>query len=121
MATILAGLKKLVPGRVDDVPAFNKAMSKLASYAKSHKYDQVLKQLIESGDIKVEGEQEAKKADPVVEAPAPVVVPEPEVKVETVEVPVAVVPDTVEAPPAPAVEALVAEPVAEKGPFKKKR
>ena len=121
MATILSGLKKLVPGRINDVLAFNKAMSKLASYTHSHKYEQILKQLIERGDVKVEGEQEVKKVDPVVESPAPVVAPVPEVKVEVPTVPVAEVVETVEAPPAPVVEAPVTEPVAEKSPFKKKR
>ena len=127
MATILAGIKKFVPGRIDDLSAFNKAMSRLASYARSPKYEQVLKSLLESGDVKVEGEHQEKAvvAAPVVEAPpapvvevvSPVVAVEPEVKVEET-VPQA--PETVEAPPATVAPA-VAEPVAEKSPFKKKR
>ena len=127
MATILTDLKKLVPGRVGDVESFNKAFSKLVSYVHSPKFEKVLKGLIDSGDVKVEGEHQEKAvvAAPVVEAPpapvvevvSPVVAVEPEVKVEEA-VPQA--PETVEAPPAPVAPA-VAEPVAEKSPFKKKR
>jgi hypothetical protein len=62
MATILSALTKFAPGRVADVPAFSKAMSKLASYRQSHKYEEVLRRLIAEGLISIEtGDKHEKK------------------------------------------------------------
>jgi len=122
MATLLDGIKKLIPGRLDDIAAFNKAMSKLASYTHSPKYEQVLKSMLESGDVKVEGENQEKATRvtaPVVEAPVSEVVThvatvEPEVKADEP------AQEAVEAPPETVTPA-VAETVAEKSLVKKKR
>jgi len=86
MAAVLAQLTKLSPGPSAGVPEFNKAMSKLASYSRSHKYQQVLDDLLKSGVIQVENIAEAPVAaePPVVKAPVEEVKPSPEVVTEPV-------------------------------------
>ena len=116
MATILSALTKFAPGRVADVPAFSKALSKLASYRQSPKYEEVLRQLIADGLISAETGD--KHEPPVVKTEK--TVPPPEMTVAPVPVsPTHVEEESSKEPQATVDEAPIEETKAP--PIKKKR
>jgi hypothetical protein len=124
MAAVLAKLTKLSPGPTAAMDSFSKAMSKLASYKHSPKYNAILDELIKSGVVSVQpdgDEATVTKVDPkplLEEKVKEDVVAVPAIE-ETTQAPQTVEPDqTVEEPvkdePAPAAESVDAKVLAKK-------